>query len=51
MKLIRIIKEYFKGNLIVVVKGKNKKFSYIQGDNVDKRFILNSFTEIIKMNI
>lgn len=43
--------EYFRGNAVIVLKGEDKKFSYIKGENVDKRFILNSFTEIIKLNI
>lgn len=42
---------YFTGDIVVVVKGNGNKFSYFKGENVDKRFILNSFTEIIKLNI
>lgn len=51
MKLLKIVTEYLKGNAVIVIKGKDKKFSYLKGEKVDKRFILNSFTEIIKLNI
>lgn len=51
MKFIRMVKAYFTGDLVVVVKGNGNKYSYFKGDKVDKRFILNSFTEIIKLNI
>jgi hypothetical protein len=51
MRLLDIIQAYFSGNLVVVIKEDNKKYSYVKGGNVDNRFILSSFAEIIKLNI
>ena len=51
MSLLKVIRAYITGDLVVVVQGRDNRFSYFKGDNVGKRFILNSFTEIIKLNI
>lgn len=52
MKLLKIVRAYFKGDLVAVVRADDgKKYSYMKGENIDKRFILNSFSQVIKMNI
>lgn len=50
MKLIKIIRAYLNGNLVVVIKDENK-FNYLKGKNIDKRFLCNSLTQVIKLNI
>ena len=51
MRLLKMLTAYFRGDIVVIVKGEKNRYSYFKGENVDRRFILNSFTEIIKLNI
>lgn len=51
MRLFKILIEYFRGNLIIVSKKEGKRFYFYKGSNVDKKFILNSLMEIIRLNI
>lgn len=50
MKLLKIIKAYFNGNLVVVIKNDNR-FDYMRGERVDNKFLCNSLTQIIRLNI
>lgn len=51
MNLITIINAYLRGDLVAIIKKSDNRYSYLRGEQVDKRFILNSCMEIIKLNI